>query len=107
MSIFADDFLDMMPATITVQRLTGRSPSGTPVYGATASYRARINNKIQNIIGRDGQQVVVNGTAWLDTVAAITVNDLVTFPDGSQPILQAVNRNTDETGDAYTAIYFQ
>lgn len=107
MSIFADEFTDMMPATITVQTLLARLADGTPIYSSPHSYAARINNKVQNIIGKDGQQVVVSGVAWLDTVDRITVNDRVIFPGGAEPIIQAVNLNEDENGPCYTALYFQ
>ena len=107
MGIFADLFVDMMPATITVERITGRDKYNKPTYGAAASYPARINNVQKNVIGPDGQMVVARGRAWLDTVDPFTVNDRVTFPDGSHPKLLNVNQVPDEKGPAYTSFDFQ
>lgn len=106
MSIFADLFADMMPSSISIRPLTGYSGTA-PTYGTAVTYQGRISMRARNIIGRDGQTVVSRGRAWLDTVAAITVNDLVTLPDGSQPVLLAVNLQYDESGPAYTQVDFQ
>lgn len=107
MGIFADLFADMMASSITVQPLIGRADDGAPVYSSPLTYQARISMKTRNVIGKDGQTVVARGQAWLDTVDPITVNDLFIMPDGSKPIVLAVNLNYDETGPAFTNIAFQ
>lgn len=107
MSIFADDFADMMAATVTVERITGRDTYGKATYGAATTYIARVNNVQRNVIGPEGQMVVARGRAWLDTVDTITVNDRVTFADGSHPKLLNVNQVPDENGPAYTSFDFQ
>jgi hypothetical protein len=107
MAIFGDEFQDMMPARVTVQIILSRSNKGVPVYGSPQVYIARINTQTRNIIGADGQQVVARGCCWLDTVDPITVNDRVTFPDGSLPILLVVNVEEDENGPAFTKLFFQ
>lgn len=107
MGIFADLFTDLMPATVTVERITGRSYDGKATYGAPSTYVARVNNVTRNVIGADGQLVVASGIAWLDTVAPFTVNDRVTFADGTQPVLLRVDQVPDETGPAYTSFSFQ
>jgi hypothetical protein len=107
MGIFADAFQDMMPATVTVQSMVGRADDGTPVYSSPNTYQARVSFKTRNTIGKDGQTVVARGRAWLDTVDRITVNDLITLDDGSNPIVLNVSQIADETGPAYTALDFQ
>jgi hypothetical protein len=107
MAIFADDFLDLMPATITVQTILDRDFDGPAVYASPAEYRARINTKTQNVINAAGQLVVARGCAWLDTVDPISINDRVIFPDGSEPKILVVNVDEDETGPAVTKLYFQ
>ena len=107
MAIFADEFLDMMPALITVQTIVDRDYAGTPVYASPVEYRSRIDNETKNVINAAGQLVVARGCAWLDTVDPITVNDRVIFPGGEEPNILVVNVNSDETGPAYTKLYFQ
>lgn len=107
MSIFADDFTDLMPSSVSVAKLTGRADDGTPTYATAVSYTARVNTKTHNVIGRDNQLVVARGTAWLDTVDAITADDKVTFSDGTIAVILAVNVEPDENGPAYTRLDFQ
>jgi len=106
-SIFADEFTDMMTQTITVQPFIGRNDENVPSYGPAKTYLCRINFKTQNILGPANQFVQVRGQAWLDTVDPISTNDRVIFPDGSEPQLMDVNQESDEVGPAYTSFYFQ
>lgn len=107
MAIFADEFRDMMAAVVTVQAIVDRAYDNAPVYGSPQSYQARITYKTENVVAHDGAIVVARGWAWLDTVEPISVNDLVTFPNGEQPNVLNVNLLEDETGPAYTKLYFQ
>ena len=107
MPIFADDFTDMMTQTITVQAFISRTDEGVASFSSPQSYAARINYKTRNMIGADGQMVTIRGQAWLDTVDAISVNDRVIFPDGTEPKLLQVDQISDENGPAYTSFLFQ
>jgi len=107
MAIFADLFVDMMSSNITVQTFISRSDEGVASYSSPQTYLSHIANKTQNVIAANGQTVVARGQAWLDTVDPISVNDLVTFPDGSVPVILAVDVASDETGPAVTRLTFQ
>lgn len=107
MSIFADDFRDLMTQQVSVRTFTGRTDEGVPVYSATNTYLCRVNLQMKNIIGKDGQMVTARGTAWLDTASPISTNDEVTLPDGSIAVLLLVNQESDENGPAYTGLIFQ
>lgn len=107
MSIFADEFRDMMPSTITVQSFGGRTDDGTAIYATPISYQCLIDNTTRNTIGSEGQTVVCRGRAYLDTADAISVNDAIVFPDGTTPIILNVNQLSDETGPCGTVIEFQ
>lgn len=108
MGIFADLFVDMMPATVTVYRRTGQDTYGAATYGAALGpFQARVNNVQRNVIGPDGQMVVARGRAWVDTVVVFGVNDKVVLDDGSTPVLLNVNQVPDENGPAYTSFDFQ
>ena len=107
MGIFADLFTDMMATTVTVQAIVSRDTYGAPTYGPARTYVARVNNVQRNVIGPAGQLVVAKGRCWLDTVDAMSVNDLVTLADGSTPKLLNVNQVPDESGPAYSSFDFQ
>lgn len=107
MAIFADEFTDMMAATLTVETFLGRTDRGEPLYATAATYQCRINYDTHNVIGPNNQLVVARGVAWLDTVNPIAVDDRVTFSDGTQPIILVSIIETDEDGPAYTRLDFQ
>lgn len=107
MAIFADLFVDMMPAVISVEALLSRAYDGPATYGPVADYQARINNTTQNVINAAGNLVVARGCAWLDTVEPITVNDRIIFPGGEEPNILRVDVGSDENGPAFTKLYFQ
>ena len=107
MSIFADEFLDMMPHTVSVERFLGRADDGKASFGPPTDYRARVNMKTHNVLNAMNQLVVANGMAWLATVDPIKADDRITLPDGSKPIILVANVTPDENGDAYTRLDFQ
>ena len=107
MSFFAEEFLDMLVDTITVQQLVSRADDGTPQYSSPRSYPARINYDTHNVVGPNNQLVTANGVAWLACIDTIRVDDRITFPNGSTPIILKVNLESDEDGPAYTRLDFQ
>lgn len=107
MPIFADDFLDLMPNSVTVQTFLGVTDDGQRMFSSPITYRARVNTKTHNVIGAGNQLVVARGTAWLDTVDPISVNDKIILDDGTVPIVLAVNVEPDENGPAYTRLDYQ
>lgn len=100
------DWLDLMPATVTVQRFLGRDSYGKPSFATAVSYRARVNNVTRLVRNAEGEQVVARGRAWLATVDPITTQDRVGLPDGTFPIILNVNQVPDESGPLYTSLDF-
>lgn len=101
-----NDWLDLMPAVVTVQSFISRNADGAPQYGSPVSYRARVSNKNQLIRDASGEQVVARGVAWLATVDPLTVYDSYTLPDGTTPKILAVDQTPDEKGPLFTKVYF-
>lgn len=98
------DWLDLMPATVKIERLTGRDRAGGPSYGPPSTYRARVNFKSHFVRGANGELVSARGTAWLATVDPITVRDRITLSDGTTPPMLVVNQESDESAPLYTRI---
>lgn len=100
------DWLDLMPATVTVQTFVGRDSYGTASYGSPITFSARVTYKNDYIRVATGEQVVSRGHIWIATVEDVTVQDLITLPDGTTPPLLAVEQIADESGPLYTKVYF-
>lgn len=92
------DWAELFPLTVTVQGFVGRDSYGTPSYGSPNSYPARIVYKLRDIRRPDGQVVTARSVIWLATSDSFGVNDLVTLPDGSTPLILDIGGPTDETG---------
>jgi hypothetical protein len=107
MTFFAENFLDMLVDTVTVAPMTGRSDDGQATYGAPKSYQARINYETHNVLGKENQLVVARGVIWMACIDPINVDDRITFPDGTQPVILMVSAGSDENGPAYTKLDFQ
>lgn len=98
------DFLDLMTQLVTVEPFISRDAYGAPTYGAPTTYRARINAKSHFIRTSDAEQVVARGMAWLAADGPISVNDRITMPDGSQPLILDSNAENDEDGPLYVRL---
>lgn len=94
-----NDFLDLMPTTFKVYAFLGRDTYGAATFSTSFnSYRGHKNDRQHFIRAATGEQVVSSGEIWLATADTIAVNDKVVLPDGSTPLILAVNGADDETG---------
>lgn len=93
-----DEWSDLFSSTVTVQAFVSRTSYGEPSYASPASYAARIVYKLRDIRRADGQVVTARSEIWLATSDAFSVNDLITLPDGSTPLILDIGGPTDETG---------
>lgn len=101
------DWLDLMPATITYSASTGRNSEGLPIQGATASYRARVNRKSVRTTNRfSGQDEIAAGQVWIAAVLSPTIDDQITLPDGTTPVIVNWDVISDESGSHHTVIFF-
>jgi len=100
------DFSDMLTETITVYTRTGADSYGKPIFGGGVSYSCRI--QWRNTLVRDarGEEVVASGNALLQGAPALSSDDKVTLPDGSEPLILTVTRAFDEEGAHHSRVYF-
>lgn len=92
------DFLELMPHTIQVEPKTDRTDSGKRIFGAPASYRCLVTGSNKLVRATNGEQVVASTQINVAGPATIGAEDRITLPDGSQPTILAVKKNSDETG---------
>ncbi len=104
-----DDWLDLMPQTVTVEPLVSRDAYGAPTYGAPATYQARVYFKTRYVRTAGAEEVVARGRCWIATVAPIDTTARITLPDQSEitgPLILNVDVVPDENGPLYTSIDF-
>lgn len=108
-----NDWLDFMPFTVIYEAVATRDVYGKPATYATAvSYRARIASKQQRVASRNassGSEDVVSSTqVWVNgTITGLNVDDRVTLPDSTTPLIISWDSVTDENGSHHTKIYLR
>lgn len=101
-----EEWADLMTDTVKVSPFIKRDTYGDPTYGKLSSYKARVNYETHFIRAATGEQVVARGWAIMATVNPVSVNDKISLPDGSSPLILTVNVETDEKGPLYTRLDF-
>jgi hypothetical protein len=105
---FVNEFRDLMTQTIRHRPLTGRDTYAKPTYGTEVSYKGRVVYKHQKVSSArsQGQDVLSTGYVIFAGLPTIKADDQITLPDGSTPLIQSWERQTDETGEIYVKVYF-
>lgn len=100
-------FLSMMPTTVKVYKYLSKDKYGKPSWAATAtSYRCRIIDEEALTRTMEGDNVLILGKAIIYGVADATTDDKLELPDGTLPVIVAVDQVTDEVGAHHTVIRF-
>lgn len=101
------DWSDMMPHQITLAAVSSRDQYGKPTYGTAATYSARVNYKQTRIVNRtNGQDAIATGIVWISGTPTITIDDRITLPDGSTPVILNWETLADEDGAHHTKVFF-
>lgn len=104
-----NDWLDMMPATVTYEAVSTRNDYGKPTaYAAAVSYRARIRYKTRRVVSRvSGEDVVASGSIIVNgVISGIKPEDRITLPNGTTPKIASWDTVMDEDANHHTKIYF-
>jgi hypothetical protein len=104
----ADTLTGLMPDTITVAALTGLSTDGygTPTYSTAVSYPARVVGKQTLVRTFEGTEELATTVAWVASTSTFGPTDRYTLPDGSTPVLLAVEAYPNETGIDHVKLMF-
>lgn len=101
------DWFDLMADTVVYEPVASRDGEAKPTYGTSSSYRARVVYKeIRTSNRASGQDAIGAGEVWLGAIIYPNIDDRITLPDGSQPIIINWNVFTDENGPHHTVIIF-
>lgn len=100
-----NDFLDMMPYTVTLMAPTGKNAQGLPTYvgGVNVSMRARIVGPVQDLRTPKGSERAELYTVWVASVTLIDADYKLTLPaaapwNSRTPLIFSANLVTDERG---------
>lgn len=104
-----NDFLDLMPATVTYRSALTRDAYGKVVtYTPLVSYRARVNYRTTQRVSRiSGEDVLTNTEVWIAGLPDLHVGDEITLPNGKKPILEDWDQVPDEKGPFYTKLFMR
>lgn len=105
--MFASDFDDMLPQTVTVRTLASRNGDGSPAYSTAAStHQARVVNVNRQTRDEKGNVVQAGYVAWVASTGVLSANSRITLPDGSSPPVLNVAVYPNENGNYYNKILF-
>jgi hypothetical protein len=102
------DWLSLAPATVVYRAATVWDEFGKVIaYAAPVNYRARVTYSHKRITSRaTGQDVVSSIQVWIiGVIPTINVDDRVTLPDGTTPLIVSWDLVSDETGNHHTKLY--
>lgn len=100
----------LMIDEIDLEAFVSRDVFGAPSYAASVAVQCRIEGTNKKVFARtrtDPQYMerIASGRIYLPPTPVITINDRVTLPDGSQPVILSVEANSDETGPNHQVVW--
>ncbi|KKN54429.1 hypothetical protein LCGC14_0592270 [marine sediment metagenome] len=101
---FAAEFRSMMPHRVTVEAVGSIDDAHKVTYDAPTDWQARVVEKQQQVIDRQGREVVGTHIVWIapdattGLVPVINAEARVTLPDGSQHPVLTVEVYHDDMG---------
>lgn len=91
------DYLELMPDTITITPSSSVNMYGARTYGGTpTTIRGRNRNQQELIKDAMGREILTTGRVYCYGNPTVSIGDLLTLPDGSQPIILSIDNNVDE-----------
>lgn len=111
---FETEFRDLMPDTITIEPVSGTTGAGYGIrtYGTAVTYQVRIRHKLQRMTNLEGEITWAKHKVWIAPLTTdgsfpdLDQRSRVTFPDGSQPEMLAIEHIDDEVGLHHTVLWF-
>jgi hypothetical protein len=110
---FLEDFGELLTQQVTREPVSSEDKYGQPSYGAPTVLRCRVVSKprlVRSVSAARSEtegsvrEVVSTAQVWTEPVQW-GVDDRITLPDGTQPIILHVERYPDETGPHHEVVY--
>lgn len=104
---FENDFLDLMPHTITHSTFKSFDGYGKASYSTiSSSYTARVTYNAKLVRSFNGQEQVSSAQAVLATTKTIRTDDKLTLPSGDSPIILRIEKMSDTGGLHHQMVMF-
>ncbi len=106
-----DEFLELMPETITIEPVTGRDEYSARTFGTATSHRARVTTQVLRVLDFNGNINLSQTVVWVaptpDAIPTDVLADArITLPDGTQPPLLSAAVVSDEDGPHHLKLMF-
>jgi len=102
-----EDFLDCMPATVTLQASTGLDKYGQRSFAVGTTHPARVQEKTERVTIPSGEEILARGRVYLGEITGADTTYKVTLPDGTTPEILTVNKVEDEDGPHHEVLIFK
>jgi hypothetical protein len=108
-----EDFGDLLTQTVTRKTVTGRDNYGQPSWSGAATLPCRVVHKTKLVRSTASarsetegavREVVSTAQVWTAHVGW-SVEDQITLPDGTKPVILHVDSYPDEAGDHHQVVY--
>lgn len=97
----------LMIDTVTVAPAATTDAYGRTNHDAPLTYTGvRVRPSKHRVTDRDGKDHVATGLVYLPGHPEIGLDDLLTLPDGSVPVLLSMDRVSDEQGPHHTVLHY-
>jgi hypothetical protein len=107
---FIDEFTDVMPTTLTLERVASSTIAGKPTYSVAVSYTCHVQMRAIGIRRTDGTVDTGRGVIYIKGVVSLTPKDRITIaalaPGVTAPPILDVGGSFDELGEAFTSVVF-
>lgn len=101
-----NDLADLFAATIEHAPATGFNGYGEPSFGTGKLYPARVVYRGRMVRAANGDQTISRGEVWIAGTPFVGLNDRITLPDGTAPLILSFEMLTDEAGPSHVHVYF-
>lgn len=103
---FTDEFLTLMPSTISIRAYTSFNQYGEPSYSTSAtSYRAYIQEVPTEITDAFGREIVSRHTIYVASTERIDITSRLVLPDGTDPAIIRSDVMYDEDGIHHVVLF--
>lgn len=89
---------DLLNQTVTIAASSSTNKYGEITHGSGSSVAARVEPRIEQVRTAEGTVVPSRAYIWMDGNVTVSTTSLITLPDGTTPVILAVEKHTDETG---------
>lgn len=92
--------------TVAIEPFSAYNDYGEPTYGTAVSNNARIVQKTKMVRDAGGKEVVSTTQIYVNGSATVATTSRITLPDGTKPLILAIDITPDARGNAYLKVIY-